>query len=145
MIVIKLDQPVPRVFGISFAHPWLAVKKKAPERKTTCTIFESFVDETSEIPTSNWNELGSAETACSQQDNFNKAVGRKKALERLLCQHDFGLIRTGLKSSPVIETIKKCRKCGSPRRSTVVLAQPIRQAIWETYFKSLENTGAKNN
>ena len=138
MIVIRTDQPEPRIFGISFAHPWLALKKRKPERKTTCTIFESVLDETSEIPTNNWKELGSAETACSQQDNFNKAVGRKKALERLLCQHDFNIGHDWSK------TTNKCLKCGSPRRSTVVLAQPVRQTIWETYFKSLENTGAKD-
>lgn len=136
MIVVKLDQPQPRTFGISFAHPWLALKKKAPERKTTCTIFESFIDETSEIPTSIWKELGMAETACSQQDNFEKATGRKKALERLLCQHDFNIGHDWSKST------NKCVKCGSGRTATVVLPQLARKLIWEAYFKSLENTGA---
>ena len=125
-----------RTFGISFAHPWLATERRgSPDRITTCALFELKADETSELPTNNWTELGSSKTACSKQDNFQRATGRKKSLQRVLCQHDYTFVKDG---SYVYAGQKKCNKCGSPRVTTVMLNVTERKAIWNAYFDSLK-------
>lgn len=129
-----------RTFGISFAHPWLKAKRRRPERKTTCTIFELLPNEGSELPSRDWTEIGKSETACSLQDNFQKATGRKKSLQRVLCQHDYTFARNG---AWVYGGDRKCKKCGSPRVTTVVLSPDERKTIWDTYFKYLETKPQK--
>src|SRR3990167_2264398 len=122
MITVKVGGAT---FGISFSHPHLNLGKKQPERATICCLFElAGVDAAGK---NNWNPLGSSVTLCSAKDRFNRATGRKHALMRMLCQHDFG---SGTRPE------KRCFKCYTPIKeaSFVKLPKEVMRAVWETYF-----------
>ena len=134
MIVIQAGTTT---YGISFAHPWLEPKKKnAPERATLCEIFQAVGDQRldgiqPEFPKgTRWTSLICAEGEWSKSDNFERSAGRRKALTRALCQHDF---LQGTRKQTM-----KCLKCNSPRTTTLTLPKDVRTAIWDGYFRSLE-------
>lgn len=127
MISIKYNETL---YGLSFCHPHLNGKgKKAPDRATICTINQWVDQVTSEVHIKGWRELSIAEVTCSRSDNFNRAVGRKKALARVLCQHDFGVGAPYIKSPS-----SKCYKCGSHRTATLALPKALRSEIWQAYW-----------
>lgn len=116
-----------RKFGVSFSHPKLA---KKPGRKTTCTIFESKNEDSG-----TWTSLGSSETVCSKQDHFKKATGRKIALQRILCDHDFNHA----------EVRCRCRKCGSHLLFTANLSKDLRTEIWRVYRGTISSHKGRSN
>ena len=119
----------PVLYGISFSHPHLVAKgKKAPERATICAINQWVDAGTEELRIRGWKELTIAEVACSRSDNFNRAIGRKKALARALCQHDFGI---GKHTQSM-----KCSKCGSSRTTTLTLPKDLRSSMWKAYWEA---------
>ena len=126
MITIKANDVL---YGLSFSHPHLNGKgKKAPERSTICSVNQWVDGGTGDSRIQGWRELVSAEVTCSRSDNFNRSVGRKKALTRALCQHDFAI--GGQRPS------SKCLKCGSHRTATLVLPKELRNLIWKSYWEA---------
>ena len=122
MIIINLPT---KKLAVAFAHP---VSEKG-KRSTTCKIFQ--LGESQDELT----ELSTGVTECSKQDNFSKARGRKIALARALCQHDYlqrfvaTIFGEVTKATPV-----RCVKCGEWQTVPVKLDKAERTKIWETYL-----------
>ena len=92
MLIIKtLDTTL----GVNFSHP----HNDSGKRATICHIYKDINGEWAKDP------LAVGQTVCSKKDNFSKAVGRKKALERALLEN------------------KK------------LFSRRVREIIWEAYWK----------
>ena len=104
--------------ALSFTHEPITDHPKI-QRLTTCRL----------INLDNGKELAQNEAACSKKDNFDRAKGRKLALARVLCQHDFGF---GKPSDH-----DRCSKCGSSPVPFVTLSKQARTIIWVAYFDAV--------
>ena len=76
MIVVKLPS---KQVALTFRHPVVDSGRRA----TICRILEQEPD-----VANHWTMLSEGRVECSQQNNFNKEVGRKLALERALLRKD---------------------------------------------------------
>lgn len=118
MMIVNLSDST--AVGLSFAHP----EGDDGRRSTICRIFEV-------TPGASLKDaifLAKGETVCSKKDNFDKAVGRKLALQRALCQHEAGI-------NEFDEFTEFCWKCGG--RADVEpapLDKSVRRAVWNEYF-----------
>src|SRR5688572_19115817 len=107
--------------GLSFAHPTINPGTKKQHRLTTCEVYD-LCGETARL-------LGYNESVCSKNDNFKRATGRKIALARAICQHDYGV------GTPKAQST--CLKCGSYRTASLPLSKDLRTKIWLTYFDAI--------
>lgn len=121
MIKIQLSTGM---IALSFAHPKSSTDESLASRATVCKIHKVENGVVGEVIHSN--------TAyCSRSDNFNRPVGRKLALARAICQHEFLM-----KSK---HTVGRCMKCGSYDQPFLELSKSDRSLIWDTYFNSVRS------
>ena len=101
--------------GINFAHHKKDLHPRF-QRLTVCTIFN--LDGPDKPVT-----LATGRAACSTLDQFRRDVGRKLALKRALCQHDFDG--------------SSCSKCGSHEQHFLELSHEARTQLWLGYFDAI--------
>lgn len=133
MMIVQFPDKLLRV---SFNH---TQQDSRGRRKTICTVqqengkvlvpYSSYQEIKSRTA---WKDLSTGTVTCSRQDNFSRARGRKLALRRALCRHEFDLACIFLgKTSDCV----KCGTKGSPQDPCLLLSKEERTFIWGEYHK----------